>query len=102
MSDLGFQIDIASLVLSRARRALDIECDGVISSGLEARRLRENLLARLLMVKPGIRPGDDATQDDQSRILGIEQTFLDEADDVIVGRPIRNDFDPRKAALAIP
>ncbi|MBM3526146.1 MAG: orotidine-5'-phosphate decarboxylase, partial [Alphaproteobacteria bacterium] len=33
--DLGFQADVAAIVLSRARRALAIGCAGVISSGLE-------------------------------------------------------------------
>ena len=34
MTALGFQTDIPKLVLSRARRALALGCDGVISSGL--------------------------------------------------------------------
>ena len=41
LDDLGFQCDVPELVLSRARRAMEIGCDGVISSGLEAPRLRE-------------------------------------------------------------
>ncbi|MGB0514029.1 MAG: orotidine-5'-phosphate decarboxylase, partial [Wenzhouxiangellaceae bacterium] len=40
LDDLGFQCDVASLVLSRARRALKLGCDGVISSGLEVPALR--------------------------------------------------------------
>src|SRR5512132_1039063 len=36
MRALGFETDIHSLVLSRARRALAVGCDGVVSSGLEA------------------------------------------------------------------
>src|SRR5262245_37455241 len=32
---LGFQTNVADLVLSRAKRAIEIGCDGVISSGLE-------------------------------------------------------------------
>ena len=43
LADLGFSCNVADLVLSRARRALEIGCDGVISSGLEAPRLREHL-----------------------------------------------------------
>jgi orotidine-5'-phosphate decarboxylase len=39
-------------VLSRARRALEIGCDGVISSGLEAPRLREHLGDNFLIVTP--------------------------------------------------
>ena len=57
MEALGFQTDIPALVLSRARRALALGCDGVISSGLEARALRRELGERLMIVVPGIRPG---------------------------------------------
>ena len=32
LDDLGFQCDVAQLVLSRARRALEAGCDGIISS----------------------------------------------------------------------
>jgi len=40
LDDLGFQCDVQQLVLSRARRALEAGCDGVVSSGLEAQLLR--------------------------------------------------------------
>src|SRR5262245_2640679 len=33
LTDLGFDCDVSALVLSRARRALAVGCDGVISSG---------------------------------------------------------------------
>ena len=56
LDDLGFSCDVAQLVLSRARRAIEIGCDGVISSGLEAPKLREHLGQNFLVVSPGIRP----------------------------------------------
>jgi len=43
LRDLGFQCNVEDLVLSRARRAMAAGADGVISSGLEARRLRGDL-----------------------------------------------------------
>ncbi len=39
LNDLGFQCNVADLVLSRARRALAAGCDGVVSSGLEVETL---------------------------------------------------------------
>ena len=45
LTDLGFSVDVHRLVLSRARRALEIGCDGVVSSGLEARALRDHAQA---------------------------------------------------------
>lgn len=100
MEDLGFQTDIKSLVLSRAKRAFKLSCDGVISSGLEASELREELGQRFLVVVPGVRPGKNR-EDDQKRIVDIEEAFDNGADYIIVGRPIRNAPDPRKAAEAI-
>ena len=41
LDDLGFECSIGDLVLSRARRALEAGCDGVIASALEVPRLRE-------------------------------------------------------------
>jgi orotidine-5'-phosphate decarboxylase len=39
LDDLGFVCDAATLVLSRAKRALSLGCDGVVSSGLEVAAL---------------------------------------------------------------
>ena len=56
-------------MLSRARRALALGCDGVISSGLEAKALRGELGERLLIVSPGIRPVENRPVDDQKRVV---------------------------------
>lgn len=98
LRDLGFQCDVAELVLSRARRAIAAGCDGVISSGLEASRLRADLGASFLIVSPGIRPVDNALADDQKRVVDVEQAFENGADYIVVGRPIRNAPDSREAA----
>ena len=96
LGDLGFQVDARRLVLSRARRALEIGCDGVISSGLEASGLRDQLGHKFLIVCPGIRPVANA--DDQKRTVDVEEAFLNGADYIVVGRPIRQADDPRRAA----
>jgi orotidine-5'-phosphate decarboxylase len=98
---LGFQTNVAELVLSRAKRALEIGCDGVISSGLEARRLREEHGAGIVIVVPGIRPVLNRAEDDQKRTVDVEQAFRDGADYIVVGRPIKNAPDKRQAAEAI-
>src|SRR5205814_10722986 len=61
LDDLGFSCDLERLVLSRARRALQAGCDGVVSSGLEAQKRSEehtselqslrHLVCRLLLEK---------------------------------------------------
>lgn len=100
LDDLGFSCDVERLVLSRARRALEAGCDGVISSGLEAERLKSEFRDRLLVVTPGIRPVDNRA-DDQKRTVDVAQAFANGADYIVVGRPIRQAADPRAAAQGI-
>ena len=99
LDDLGFSCDLERLVLSRARRALQAGCDGVVSSGLEARKLKAEFQDRLLVVTPGIRPVKN--EDDQKRTVDVAQAFANGADYIVVGRPIRSAADPRAAAQAI-
>ena len=101
LDDLGFMCDPETLVLSRARRALEIGCDGVISSGMEAAKLRAELGARLLVITPGIRPVDNDQPDDQKRTVDVRQAFQNGADYIVVGRPIRKAVDPHAAAQAM-
>ena len=101
LDDLGFACDVEKLVLSRARRALEAGCDGVVSSGLEAPKLREFIDQRLLVVTPGIRPVENKPVDDQKRTVDVAQAFANGADYIVVGRPIRDAADPRAAAEAI-
>ena len=101
LDDLGFKCDVSELVLSRARRALEAGCDGVISSGLEVARLRESIDPKLLVVTPGIRPVDNRPEDDQKRVVTVEQAFRNGADYIVIGRPIRDAADPRAAAVAV-
>lgn len=101
LDDMGFDCDVGDLVLSRARRALDAGCDGVISSGLEVPRLREFVDEKLLVVTPGIRPVDNKPAGDQKRVVTIETAFSNGADHIVVGRPIRDADSPRQAAEAL-
>lgn len=98
MEDLGFATDVESLVLSRARRALAIGCDGVVSSGREVAALKDAFGAALAVVVPGIRPGANREVDDQKRTVDVEEAFARGADYIVVGRPILQAPDPRTAA----
>jgi orotidine-5'-phosphate decarboxylase len=101
LDDLGFDCDLESLVLSRARRALETGCDGVISSGLEVPGLREHIDNKLLVISPGIRPVDNKPMGDQKRVVTVETAFSNGADYIVVGRPIRDAESPRAAAEAM-
>jgi len=101
LDDLGFSCDVERLVLSRARRAIEAGCDGVVSSGLEAARLKAEFKDKLLVVTPGIRPVENRPADDQKRTVDVAQAFAAGADYIVVGRPVRQAPDPRAAAQAI-
>ena len=101
LDDLGFDCDIDALVISRARRALEAGCDGVISSGLEVSKLREHVDPKLIVVTPGIRPVDNRPAGDQKRVVTVETALANGADYIVVGRPIRDAEEPRAAAEAM-
>jgi orotidine-5'-phosphate decarboxylase len=98
MEDLGFKTDISAVVVSRARRAAEIGCAGVISSGHEAAAIRAVVPDGFRIVVPGIRAEAAAGTDDQKRTVDVEQAFAAGADYIVMGRPIRNAADPRAAA----
>lgn len=101
LDDMGFDCDLAARVLSRARRALECGCDGVVSSGLEVPALRESVDDALITVCPGIRPLSNDEEDDQQRVVTPALAIANGADYLVVGRPIRDAADPRAAAEAI-
>ncbi len=93
---VGAPVRIDDLVLSRARSAINLGCDGVVASGLEAARLRNDLGDHFLIVTPGIRPGGNVRipADDQKRIVTAGNAVACGADHVVVGRPISTAEDP--------
>jgi orotidine-5'-phosphate decarboxylase len=93
---MGMTQSIEDLVYFRAKRALELGCDGVVSSGLEADRLRSGLGDKLLLVTPGIRPGANVMDgsDDQTRIMTAGRAIVNGANHVVVGRPISKAVDP--------
>lgn len=97
MKEMGFTGSVEQLVFLRAKKALALGCDGIVSSGLEVPALRDGLGDKFLIVTPGIRPGanvDVIQEDDQKRIATAYQAIRNGADYVVVGRPIRNAKDP--------
>ncbi len=96
MIEMGCTKTVKDLVLIRAKKALTAGCDGVVSSGIEANDLRNNLGEKFLIVTPGIRPGknDEVEEDDQRRITTAQDAIIQGADHVVVGRPIRDAVDP--------
>ena len=96
MRAMGMTQSVADLVYFRAKRALELGCDGIVSSGLEAEKVRRDLGKKLLIVTPGIRPGANVrdSSDDQTRIVTAGMAIKNGANHVVVGRPITRAADP--------
>jgi len=99
LDDLGFECDVQDLVISRAQRAFEAGCDGIVSSGLEVPFIREYVDDRLIAVTPGIRPV--ANDDDQKRVVDVASAFKSGSDYIVVGRPIKNADNRYEAASNI-
>ena len=103
LRELGFPCPVEELVLYRARKAVESGCDGVVASAREAALLRRELGGRLLLVTPGIRPAAQSgkKEDLQKRTLTPGEAIAAGADYLVVGRPIIQAPDPRRAAEEI-
>jgi len=103
IAEMGYtNTSVEELVLFRARKALEAGCDGVIASGLEAKRIKEVTREKLLVITPGIRPAGYGVGD-QKRVVTPGQAILEGADYLVIGRPITNPEGrrPREAALEV-
>jgi len=101
LAEMGYvNTSVEEMVLFRARKALEAGCDGVITSGREAKKVKELAGNNLLVVTPGIRP-EGFPEDDQKRKVTPTEAILAGADYLVIGRPITDEADPRKAAQEI-
>ncbi|PZN97260.1 MAG: orotidine-5'-phosphate decarboxylase, partial [Alphaproteobacteria bacterium] len=91
LTEIGYGFDAAALVERRVRQALDCGVDGVVSSPLEAARVREIATEAgrpdFLIVTPGVRPvGTD--KGDQQRVATPAEALIAGATHLVVARPI--------------
>lgn len=94
--------DLSALVLLKARMAREAGCQGVVCSGLEVARIKQEVGRDLIAVTPGIRPAWSVVdRDDQKRIVTPGQAVKNGADYVVIGRPIRDAKDPPQAARQV-
>ena len=98
--NMGYFNTVEELVMHRVRQAVSAGVDGVISSPLEAERIRAQVPNDFLIITPGVRlAGTD--KGDQKRVATPKDALRDGASHIVVGRPITQAADPRKAALEI-
>ena len=100
LSDLGIGESPDTLVRRLARLAHASDLDGVVCSAREAASLRAELGAGFRLVTPGIRP-EEATADDQARVMTPLAALRAGADYLVVGRPVTRSADPTRALEAL-
>jgi orotidine-5'-phosphate decarboxylase len=103
LSEMGYRDEYArnlsTLVLLKARLALEAGCSGIVCSGHEVAMIKRELGQAIIAVTPGIRPAWTLVAgDDQKRIVTPFQAIRDGADFLVIGRPIRDADDPKQAA----
>jgi orotidine-5'-phosphate decarboxylase len=96
----GYDMSVPELAAARAQQARDIGIDGLVCSAGEAANLRGIAGPGMVLVTPGIRPAGSASGD-QKRIMTPARAIEAGADYLVVGRPIVEAADPKKAAEAI-
>ena len=100
LAEAGYAEGAEALVVRRARQAREARIGGVVSSALEAARVREIVGPDMAVVTPGIRPAG-ADRADQKRVLTPAEALAAGASHLVVGRPIMAASDPRGAAEQI-
>ena len=99
-SDQRIPGTIEDSVLHFATLAKEAQFDGVVSSPLEVKLIKEKLGGQFLTVTPGIRPaGGDLN--DQKRVTTPMEAIALGTDYMVIGRPITQASDPKAALKAI-
>lgn len=94
--------DPGLLVLEKARIAREAGCHGLICSGREVGRVKQELGRDFVVMTPGIRPAWTLVEgDDQKRVVTPRAAVEAGADYLVVGRPVRDAEDPAEAALRL-
>lgn len=96
----GIPGEVQESVSRFARLAKDSGCDGVVSSPLEVKTIKEICGPTFITVTPGIRPIDSAVND-QKRITTPREALNAGTDYMVIGRPINEAPEPKKALTEI-
>ena len=102
LHEMGYRLSARDLVLLRARKAAECQCDGIIASADDDPDQIRMLAGQpaMLIATPGIRPAGSVS-DDQKRVATPREAIANGADYLVVGRPIVANPDRRGAALRI-
>ena len=100
LDDIGYYMSAEELVMRRVAQAIEAGIDGVVSSPLEAREIRNQVPSDFLIVTPGVRLAG-ADKGDQKRVSTPGDAIGAGASHIVVGRPITQADNPRVAAINI-
>lgn len=98
--DIGLDIEPIDQVVRLAKLTQASGLHGVVCSAQEATLLRQQLNNDFLLVTPGIRPANSAS-DDQKRIMTPEQAMSAGVSHMVIGRPITQAANPAQALTDI-
>ncbi len=97
LSELGMEMTPGELVKKRAALAAELELDGVVCSPQEAGLVKGACGTGFITVCPGVRP-QWAQKSDQKRVMTPLEAVRNQADYLVIGRPITEAVDPAQAA----
>lgn len=91
----GFPIDVRALVLNLASLSKKAGLDGVVASAREVREIKNYCGKEFIVVTPGIRIENSASND-QKRTATVKEAFSLGADYVVIGRAITLSSNPKE------
>lgn len=93
--EIGINLSMEDSVLNYAKMTKKAGLDGVVSSPLEVKKIKENIGRDFLTVTPGIRPKGTST-DDQKRVTTPKEAFELGSDFIVIGRAVTKVKEPAK------
>jgi orotidine-5'-phosphate decarboxylase len=100
LREIGLDVNVDYQVRRLANVATKAGLRGLVCSPLEISALRKILPAQVQLVTPGIRTGDEKS-DDQKRTLTPREAITAGANWLVIGRPIYAAENPKQAAEKI-
>lgn len=92
-------LSITEIVNKKTELALNNDLDGIVSSALEIKSLRQQFGNNFISVTPGIRLNNDVANDDQKRVADIKYAIENGSSYLVVGRPITQSNNPKETAM---
>ena len=100
LNALGIDQSPADFVKRLATMTKEAGLDGVVCSAQEASILKQHCGDDFILVTPGIRP-ENASADDQNRIMTPKQAVQNGSDYLVIGRPVTQADDPVRVLIEI-